>query len=125
MSDIRNRQFSTKISTTSLMKMFILHLLSVNTLYGNQIIDQIKLKLHNKWEPSPGMIYPLLRQLEDNGHVQSWWQEPDKKSIRYYKITEEGVSHLERLKIRYKKPIEDSIDIMQYSLDEIYYLKGR
>lgn len=120
MSEIRNRQFSSKVSTTSLMKMFILHLLSGSTLYGNQIIEQIKSKLHDKWEPSPGMIYPLLRQLEDNNYVKSWWQEPDKKSIRYYRITEEGASHLERLKIRYKKSLQDSRDIMQYVLDEIY-----
>ncbi len=120
MSDIRNRQFSTKVSTTSLMKMFILHLLLKEALYGNQIIDQIKQKLQYKWEPSPGMIYPLLRQLEDSGFVISWWLEPDKKSIRYYRITEEGTSHLERLKIRYKKPVEDARDIMQYVIDEIF-----
>ena len=120
MSGIRNRQFSAKVSITSLMKMFILHLLSKGNLYGNQIIEQIKMKLHNKWEPSPGMIYPLLRDLENSGFVKSWWQEPDKKSVRYYKLTEEGAAHLERLKIRYKKSLEDSRDIIQYILNEIY-----
>jgi DNA-binding PadR family transcriptional regulator len=120
MSETRNRQFSGKISTTSLMKMFILHLLSKGNLYGNQIIDNIKLKLNNKWEPSPGMIYPLLRDLENNGYVKSWWQEPDKKSIRYYKLTEAGFAHLERLKTRYRKPLEDSRDIIANILEEIY-----
>lgn len=120
MPEARNRQFAAKISITSLMKIFILHLLSKGNLYGNQIIDQVKAKLHNKWEPSPGMIYPLLRDLEENGFVKSWWQEPDKKSIRFYRITKEGSDHLERLKIRYRKPLEDSRDIIQYILEELY-----
>jgi PadR family transcriptional regulator PadR len=120
MDGIRNRQVFAKISTTSLMKMLILHLLSKETLYGNQIIDSIKIKLGNKWEPSPGLVYPLLRNLEDDGYVRSWWQQPDKKSIRYYKLTENGHIHLEKLKLRYKKPIEDSKDMLVKILEEIY-----
>lgn len=120
MEEQRNRYFSGKVSTTSLMKMYILHLLSQQNLYGNQIIDSIRERLNGKWEPSPGMIYPLLRDLEENGYVKSWWQEPDKKSIRFYKLTEPGHSHLERLKIRYKKPLEDTKEMIAAILDEIF-----
>jgi PadR family transcriptional regulator PadR len=120
MDSIRNRQVVSKISTTSLMKMLILHLLSKETLYGNQIIDNIKTKLNNKWEPSPGLVYPLLRNLEENGYVKSWWQQPDKKSIRYYRLTENGHTHLERLKVRYKKPLEDSREMISKILQEVF-----
>jgi PadR family transcriptional regulator, regulatory protein PadR len=116
----RNRQFPTKISTTSLMKLFILTLLEEGSHYGNQIIDEIKLRLQGKWEPSPGMIYPLLRDLESEGFIKGWWEEPDKKSIRHYRITTEGSEHLKKLKLIYKPVLEDSLIIIKNSIESIF-----
>ena len=78
----RNRQFPSKISTTSFVKLYILHLLKDKDYYGNEIIEEIKVRLDNKWEPSPGMVYPLLRELEGEGYVTGRWEEPDKRSKR-------------------------------------------
>jgi len=87
----RNRQFPSKISTTQFTKLYILHLLIEKDYYGNELIDEIKRRVDYKWEPSPGMIYPLLRNLESNNYIVGWWEEPDKKSIRHYRITDEGI----------------------------------
>lgn len=119
----RNRQFPSKISTTSFVKLYILHLLKERSYYGNEIIDEIKTRLDNKWEPSPGMIYPLLREMEGNGYVKGWWQEPDKRSIRYYELTDEGFEHYKKVKLIYKPIFEDSLTIIKNTLRDIYNRK--
>lgn len=116
----RNRQFPSKISTTSFVKLYILHLLIEKSYYGNEIIDEIKTRLNNKWEPSPGMIYPLLRELEENNYIHGWWQEPDKRSIRNYKITDAGYEHYKKIKLLYKPIFEDSLTIIKNTLTDIY-----
>ena len=119
----RNRQFPTKLSTTSFVKLYILHLLTEKSYYGNEIIEEIKIRLQNKWEPSPGMIYPLLRELESEGHILGWWQEPDKRSIRYYRITDSGYEHYKKIKLINKANFEDSMTIIKNTLSDIYKIK--
>ncbi|RKD34504.1 PadR family transcriptional regulator [Thermohalobacter berrensis] len=116
----RNRQFPSKISTTAFVKLYILHLLREKSYYGNEIIEEIKYRLDEKWEPSPGMIYPLLRELEENEYIKGWWQEPDKRSIRRYRLTDKGFEHYKRIKLLYKQVFEDSLTIINNTLLDIY-----
>ncbi|QIB26131.1 PadR family transcriptional regulator [Caloranaerobacter azorensis] len=120
MKNQRNRQFPSKISTTSFVKLYILHLLREKSYYGNEIIEEIKRRLNFKWEPSPGMVYPLLRELEENGYITGWWIEPDKRSIRKYRITNEGSEHYKRIKLLYESIFIDSLDIIKCILTDIY-----
>lgn len=116
----RHRQFPTKISTTSFVKLYILHLLNERHYYGNEIKDEIKSRLNNRWEPSPGMIYPLLRQLEKEGYIEGWWDEPEKRSIRRYKITDSGYEHYKILLLQNKSAFDDSLLIVKNVLKDIY-----
>ncbi len=119
----RNRQFPTKISTTSFVKLYILHLLKEKTYYGNEIIDEIKYRLDGKWEPSPGMVYPLLRDMENNSYITGWWEEPDKRSIRRYKLTDKGYEHYKVMLLMYKPIFEDSLHIIKNVLKDIYKIE--
>ncbi|MCF6459756.1 helix-turn-helix transcriptional regulator [Clostridium sp. Cult3] len=119
----RNRQFPSKISTTSFVKLYILHLLKDRSYYGNEIIEEIKSRLNGKWEPSPGMVYPLLRELEEEGYVTGWWEEPDKRSIRHYRLTDEGYKHYKVILLQHKPTFEDSLHIVQTVLKDIYGMK--
>lgn len=120
---MRNRQFPSKISTTSFVKLYILHLLKDKSYYGNEIIEEIKVRLENKWEPSPGMVYPLLRELEKEGYVKGSWEEPDKKSIRRYKLTDSGYKHYQVILLQNKQVFEDSLSIVQNVLEDLYSVK--
>lgn len=119
----RNRQFPSTISTTAFVKLYILHLLKDKPYYGNEIIDEIKSRLDYKWEPSPGMVYPLLRELESEGYIIGSWEEPDKRSIRRYKLTDEGYKHYQVILLQYKPTFEDSLYIVQNVLKDIYGIK--
>lgn len=116
-----NRQFPAKISTTAFTSIYILHLLKNNDrLYGQKILDMINEQMDARWQPSRGMVYPLLREMEDQGYVESWWSEPDKRSIRYYRLTDKGAEHLEKMKIKYKSSFREARKIIETAIDEIY-----
>ncbi len=119
----RQRQFPSTISTTNFVKLYILHLLMEDTYYGNRIKDEISARLKNKWSPSPGMIYPLLRDLEKEGFIEGWWSEPLRRSIRRYKITDKGIKHYNLIKLNYKDSFNDSLQIIKLTLDDIYNIK--
>lgn len=116
----RSRQFPSKISTTSFVKLYILHLLKDKISYGNEIIYEIKDRLDGKWEPSPGMVYPLLQNLETKGYIVGSWDEPDKRSIKRYRITDNGLKHYQTILLQNKPLFQDSLSIIQCVLNDIY-----
>lgn len=116
----RKRLFPTTLSTTQFVKLYILHLLTEKSYYGNRIKDEITRRLNDKWSPSYGMIYPLLSDLEINEYIEGWWDEPNKRSIKRYKITDKGKEHYKVIKLQSKEHIDDSLLIINNVLKDIY-----
>lgn len=116
----RNRNFPNKINTTIIVKLYILHFLNQKSCYGNELIDKIEHSLGYRWKPSPGMIYPLLRDMEDNLLIEGWWDEPDKKTKRHYRITDTGIKHYEKIKSLNKPLLEESLAIIDSTLKIIF-----
>jgi DNA-binding PadR family transcriptional regulator len=50
-------------------RQYILSLLREQPMTGKEIIDKATLQSGGKWKPSPGLIYPLLGRLLDEGLV--------------------------------------------------------
>jgi DNA-binding PadR family transcriptional regulator len=42
-------------------------------------------------------MYPLLRDLEGRGLISGEWEHPDRRSRRYYAITDAGLAEYEEL----------------------------
>lgn len=116
----RQRQFPTTIGTTSFVRLYILHLLTEKSYYGNKIREEITERLDHKWSPSPGMIYPLLRELESKGYIEGRWDEPEKRSIRRYTITDNGLRYYKNILRKYKTSFDDSLLIIKNVLKDIY-----
>ncbi|MGO1470500.1 MAG: PadR family transcriptional regulator [Tissierella sp.] len=116
----RQRQFPTTIGTTTFVKIYILHLLNEKHYYGNELKDEISKRVDLKWSPSPGMIYPLLRELESSSYIEGWWDEPTKRSIRRYKITDSGIKHYNNLVLKHRSSFNDSLIIIKSVLKDIY-----
>ena len=69
----------------------ILSVISKQESYGYQIIQDIREQSNQKIEWSEGMLYPLLRRMEQQGLLKSRWHTPETgRKRRYYEITTKG-----------------------------------
>lgn len=72
--------------------------LSAPWFYAKEIKKALSSRYDGLWEPSDGVLYPLLSRYSTNGLLQSSWLEDGKKrSIREYAITLKGQEYLSSL----------------------------
>lgn len=111
-----------RINTTKLVKLYILHYLIYenNEEYGLEIVNYIN---KNFAKVSNGLVYPLLRDMEENLYLTAKWEDFDRKNKRLYKITDEGIEHYKRIKSDYFDAIEYNISIYNNVLSQIYNKK--
>jgi len=123
LGSIRNRQ-SIKLNSTNISKILILDfLIKEVSCYGYELSAKIEATMNYMWKPSNSLIYPLLRNMEENMWVKGWWDVPDKKTRRNYKITDEGIKHFNSIKLIYKPLLDESLSITQGVLNKIYINK--
>jgi DNA-binding PadR family transcriptional regulator len=85
-------------------RQYILSLLRDQPMTGKEIIDRATLQSEGKWKPSPGLIYPLLGRLLDDGLVM------EDKDGRYM-ITDKGLEITSDLQ-SFGNMIQKQIDVM-------------
>ena len=71
-------------SSRGFSRRYILDLLAEQPMTGKEIIDKAILQSQGKWRPSPGLIYPMLGRLLDEGLIV------ELENGRY-KITQKGL----------------------------------
>lgn len=111
---------SNKFNSTSIAKILILKLLLTKGKYGHEIISEIEQIFENAWRPSPGLIYPLLRDMEADMLICGEWDIPDKKSTRTYRITDDGIKQYQLLLSIYKPIIDDAQNIIERVKTALY-----
>jgi DNA-binding PadR family transcriptional regulator len=77
----------------------ILQLIADKPSYGYEIIKAIEERLSGGYAPSPGVIYPTLTLLEEEGLAEVTSTEGNKK---LYAATEEGRAHLKANQVMLK-----------------------
>jgi DNA-binding PadR family transcriptional regulator len=77
---------------------FILKILTAKAAHGGQIAAEIKRITGDAVRPNPNFLYPLLRRMEEDGYVESAWENPATRGKRVYTITPGGHEYLAALK---------------------------
>jgi len=83
---------------------FILELLKENPHTGKEIIDSAIKQSEGKWKPSPGLIYPLLGRLFDEGLIEE-------SKFGKYQITRKGKSTADDLET-VNKIVKNQLDVL-------------
>ena len=83
---------------------YILELLTAQPMTGKEIIDKAIVQSQGKWRPSPGLIYPMLGRLLDEGLI-------DELENGRYKITHKGLDMTADLK-SVNNIFEKQLDVM-------------
>ena len=71
---------------------------------GKEIIDKATLQSQGRWKPSPGLIYPLLKRLQDDGLVTS-------DETGRYSVTKKGIEITSDLE-SFNSVVQKQIDVM-------------
>ena len=74
------------------LRHYVLKLLDEQAMSGSEIMNTISERTENKWEPSPGSVYPLLSWLLDSGYTSI--VEDQEAGIKRYRLTDEGKKFL-------------------------------
>ncbi|HET8950195.1 MAG TPA: PadR family transcriptional regulator [Solirubrobacteraceae bacterium] len=80
-----------------LLPLLVLHFAAREPAYGNQLIDRIESLTGGALHVNPNTMYPLLRSLEGQGLVEGEWEHPERRSRRFYRVTDAGREELRRL----------------------------
>jgi DNA-binding PadR family transcriptional regulator len=68
----------------------VLALLAEEPRHGYQLMQEIRRRTHDRWRPSPGSVYPILQQLEDEGLVHT----VETAGRRVAELTDAGREHI-------------------------------
>jgi PadR family transcriptional regulator PadR len=82
---------------TGLLRLLVLHLLGSGPSYGNQLMERVASLTGGLLAVNPNTMYPLLRALEAEGLVAGEWEHPERRSRRFYRLTESGSAERDRL----------------------------
>ena len=75
----------------------ILRLLADRPMYGYQMAKELQVRSEGYFDLEQGTLYPALHRLEKDGLVRSKWEVvEDGPSRKYYYITDDGHSELEK-----------------------------
>lgn len=82
------------------LEILVLQLLQEEEKYGYQLLSELRNRSGGLFAMKEGTLYPILYRLEDDGLVESRWQELKGKELsrKYYAITGQGKETLGKLK---------------------------
>jgi DNA-binding PadR family transcriptional regulator len=103
-----------------LLPLYVLHLLAGKPRYGNDIMHELEERSGGTWSSNPGAVYPLLRSLERHGLLSGEWEDPDKRTRRVYRLTEQGQREYAELKQMMKPGLEEALGVLRTLYAELY-----
>jgi len=102
-----------------LLRLLVLHLLRTGPSYGNQLMERVGELTGGLIAVNPNTMYPLLRALEADGLVAGEWEHPERRSRRFYRLTETGASERDRLVSEFRPKLDElaaAVDLIRREL---------
>ncbi|MCI1696406.1 PadR family transcriptional regulator [Aneurinibacillus aneurinilyticus] len=97
----------------------IMLLVSKEARYGYELVTTL-----GRWGPlaaTEGTLYPLLKRLQKEGYITSFWKESEAGPPRkYYSLTKEGFQLMEKMTAEWSK-ITEAV----YQMQEISYKREK
>ena len=90
--------FGGELRRRDVFPLLVLHLVSKEPSFGNRLIEEIEEITQGVMRVNPNTMYPLLRDMESRGQIEGEWEHPDKRTRRFYSITDAGRVEYERLR---------------------------
>lgn len=86
-----------ELRRAGLLPLLVLHLLGDGPSYGNALMERVAAATNGLIAVNPNTMYPLLRRLEADGFIAGEWEHPERRSRRFYRLTDAGTAERGRL----------------------------
>ena len=87
MNQLKIKQVNKQL-TRGLLDIIVLEIIRSKPIHGYRVITTIRKKFGAYFGPST--VYPLLAEMEKNGHVKSQWNTDHERPRKVFSITSEG-----------------------------------
>jgi DNA-binding PadR family transcriptional regulator len=87
-----------ELRRAGILPLLVLHFLTEGRSYGNQLMERVEHLSGGLFAVNPNTMYPLLRRLEGEGLIAGEWEHPERRSRRFYRLTEAGEAERDRLR---------------------------
>jgi len=112
--------FGGELRRRDVFPLLVLHLIQREPAYGNRLIEEIEEITGGVMSVNPNTMYPLLRELEAAGKIEGQWEHPDKRTRRFYSITDSGREEYQRLRDELEPFLETMAETILLIKREIY-----
>ncbi|NDJ54006.1 MAG: PadR family transcriptional regulator [Chloroflexi bacterium] len=102
-----------------LLPLIVMQYLAKQPRYGNEIMSLLTDQTGGQWIANPGAIYPLMTDLEKQGLISGEWEDPQKRTVRVYHLTEAGQQELARLQAIVRPKLISAIEVLNQFVDEL------
>lgn len=106
---------SGELRRRDVLPLLVLHLIADGPSYGNQLMERIAGMTEGVLTVNPNTMYPLLRKLEAAGLIEGAWEHPERRTRRFYSLTEAGDREYARL----REEVRPFLDSVARSIDDI------
>ena len=97
--------------------LLILSALAGEKMYGYQIMRELEVRSQGYFTMTAALLYPALHQLEEEGLLESEWQEnPGKRRRKYYTITPRGHKALAASRVEWQTFLTNLFKFLQLPL---------
>jgi PadR family transcriptional regulator, regulatory protein PadR len=104
-----------ELRRAGLLPLLVLHFLREQPSYGGRLMERVGEVSGGLIAVNPNTMYPLLREFEARGLVAGEWEHPERRSRRFYRLTEAGEAERRRLAAE----LAPRLDAVAASLDLI------
>ncbi|WP_445149128.1 PadR family transcriptional regulator [Baekduia sp. Peel2402] len=104
-----------ELRRAGLLPLLVLQILGDGPSYGGALIERIETLSRGLIAVNPNTMYPLLRRLEAEGLVAGEWEHPERRSRRFYRLTDAGAAE----KARLAETVGPRLDAVAAALDDI------
>jgi DNA-binding PadR family transcriptional regulator len=95
------------------IRMGLLILINRKPSHGYEIMKEIDNRTKGYWAPTPGGVYPILRDLEKSGYIKGQWETQKNRKLKVYKITKSGQTILKHAIVKQTEIFNSIVNLFQ------------
>jgi DNA-binding PadR family transcriptional regulator len=102
-----------ELRRAGVLPLLVLHFLADGPSYGGELMERVETLSRGLIGVNPNTMYPLLRRLEADGLIAGEWEHPERRSRRFYRLTEAGAAERARLGEAAGPRLDAMVDALQ------------